>query len=212
MSANGKLKIWGRKNSINVMKVLWACEELGLPFDRVDVGGAFGGTQEASYLAMNPNARVPTIQDGGFTLWESNVCVRYLAHKYGNPGLWPADDAARWLAEQWMDWQQTTLNPELGPLFWQLIRTPPEQQDKGKIEAARQASARNVALLDAHLARHDFVAGKAFSMGDIPAGCTAFRWLNFKGIERPKAPHVEKWYQRLGEREGYRTHIMNPMT
>jgi glutathione S-transferase len=154
MSSNGKLKIWGRKNSINVMKVLWTCEELGLPYDRVDVGGPFGGTHDDAYLAMNPNARVPTIQDGALTLWESNVCVRYLAHKYGHPGLWPADDATRWRAEQWMDWQQTTLNVELSPLFWQLIRTPKAEQDPAKIEAARRASENNFALLDAHLARH----------------------------------------------------------
>ena len=120
-------------------------------------------------------------------------------------------DALPILAEQWMDWQQTTLNPELSPLFWQLIRTPAAEQDAARIEAARQASAKQIALLDAHLARHDFVAGKAFSMGDIPVGCSAYRWLNFK-IERPQAPHVEKWYQRLGQRAGYRTHIMNPMT
>ena len=105
------LKIWGRKNSINVMKVLWACDELGLAFDRVDLGGAFGGTQEPEYLARNPNARVPTIEDKGLVLWESNAIVRYLAVTYGNPGLLPADTQSRWIAEQWMDWQQTTLHP-----------------------------------------------------------------------------------------------------
>ena len=209
--SQSKLKIWGRKNSINVMKVLWACEELGLPFERVDVGGPFGGTQEAAYLSMNPNARVPTLQDGKLTLWESNVIVRYLAHTYGSPGLLPADNAQRWLAEQWMDWQQTTLNPDLSPLFWGLIRTAPEQRDAAKIEAARQACIGHAALLDAHLARNDFMAGKAFSMGDIPVGCSVYRWLNF-AIERPAAKHVEAWYKRLGQREGYRKHIMLPMT
>jgi glutathione S-transferase len=211
MSSNGKLKIWGRKNSINVMKVLWTCEELGLPYDRVDVGGPFGGTHDDAYLAMNPNARVPTIQDGALTLWESNVCVRYLAHKYGHPGLWPADDATRWRAEQWMDWQQTTLNVELSPLFWQLIRTPKAEQDPAKIEAARRASENNFALLDAHLARNDFLAGKAFTMGDIPAGCSTYRWLHF-AIERPRHRNVDAWYERLTQHEGYRKHIMNPMT
>ncbi|HKI97195.1 MAG TPA: glutathione S-transferase family protein [bacterium] len=211
MSSDGVLKIWGRKNSINVMKVLWACEELGLPFDRVDVGGAFGGTQEPEYLARNPNARVPTIEDKGFTLWESNVIVRYLAHTYGHPGLMPADDAARWVAEQWMDWQQTTLHPEITPLFWQLIRTEPAKQDPEKIEAARQGCIRAFAMLDERLTHNDFVAGKAFSMGDIPVGCAVYRWLNFQ-IERPPMKALEAWYQRLTDRPGYQTHIMNPMT
>ena len=211
MSREGKLKIWGRKNSINVMKVLWACEELGLPFDRADVGGQFGGNKEPDYLAMNPNARVPTIEDKGLTLWESNVIVRYLAHTYGQPGLMPEDRRQRWIAEQWMDWQQTTLHPDITPLFWQLIRTPPEQQDAQKIETARQGCAAHFTILDDHLSRNDYVAGPVFTMGDIPLGCAVFRWFNFK-IERPELPHLAAWYARLQEREGYRLHIMNPMT
>lgn len=211
MSQDTKLTIWGRDNSINVMKVLWACEELGLPYERVDLGGAFGGTGEPAYLAMNPNGRVPTIKDGDTIVWESNVCVRYLAHRYGKPGLWPADESARWLAEQWMDWQQTALNPALGPLFWQLVRTPTAERDPAVIESMRQACAKHVAVLDGHLARHDFVAGSAFSMGDIPVGCAIYRWLAFD-IDRPAAANVERWYERLTERDGYRKHIVKPMT
>lgn len=208
---HAKLKIWGRDNSINVMKVLWACEELGLPYERVDLGGAFGGNDEPAYLAMNPNGRVPTIQDGDTILWESNVCVRYLAHTYGRPGLWPADEAARWRAEQWMDWQQTALNPTLGPLFWQLVRTRPAERDPAVIETLEATCAQKVAVLDGHLAHHDFVAGAAFSMGDIPLGCAIYRWLAFD-IARPAAPNVERWYRRLTERAGYRKHVVKPMT
>lgn len=209
--STGKLKIWGRKNSINVMKVLWACEELGLPFDRADVGGAFGGTQEAAYLAMNPNARVPTIQDGDLTLWESNVVVRYLATTYGNPGLLPEDTAERWHAEQWMDWQQTTLHADATVLFWQLVRTPKEEMDAAKIDAARRGCATQWTLVDALLSSHAFIAGDAFSMGDIPLGCAVYRWFNLP-IERPDLPHLEAWYQRLTQREGYKKHIMQPIT
>jgi glutathione S-transferase len=211
MSSDGILKIWGRKNSINVMKVLWAAEELGLPFERVDIGGQFGGNDQPAYLAMNPNGRVPTIQDKGLTLWESNVIVRYLAHTYGSPGLLPVERDGRWIAEQWMDWQQTTLHPDITPLFWQLIRTAPDKQDAARIESARQGCIRSFTLLDAHLARRDFVAGKELSMGDIPVGVAAYRWMNFK-IQRPPLKNLEAWYQRLTQREPYKKHIMNPMT
>jgi len=211
MSHESKLSIWGRDNSINVMKVLWACEELGLSYDRLDLGGAFGGTDEPDYLALNPNGRVPTIKDGDTILWESNVRVRYLAHTYGKAGLWPTSESARWRAEQWMDWQQTALIPALRPLFWQLVRTPAADRDPAVIEAMREACAKHVAVLDGHLASHDFVAGDAFSMGDIPVGCAAYRWLAFD-IDRPAAPNVERWYQRLTERDGYRKHVVKPMT
>jgi len=205
------LKIWGRKNSINVMKVLWACDELGLAYQRVDVGGAFGGTREPEYLSMNPNARVPTIEDEGLVLWESNAIVRYLAVTYGHPGLLPAENHARWIAEQWMDWQQTTLHPPATKLFWELIRTAPEDRDPEGIEAARQSCGEAWTLLDEALAKSDYLAGAEFSMADIPLGAAAFRWFAF-GIERPATPNVRAWYERLRQRPPYQTHIMNPMT
>lgn len=204
-------KIWGRKNSINVMKVLWACDEIGLPYERVDVGGQFGGTREAAYLSMNPNARVPTIEDNGLVLWESNAIVRYLAVTYGNPGLLPADAKARWIAEQWMDWQQTTYHAPATKLFWELIRTAPEERDLEGIEKARLDCGAAWGLLDAVLAKSDYLAGAAFSMADIPLGAAAFRWYAFD-IERPETPHVRAWYDRLCERPAYRSHIMLPMT
>lgn len=205
------LKIWGRKNSINVMKVLWACDEIGLAYDRVDVGGAFGGTKEPEYLAINPNARVPTVEDNGLVLWESNVIVRYLAFAYGNPGLLPAENPDRWIAEQWMDWQQTTLHPPATKLFWELIRTAPEDRDLKGIEAARKSCGEAWTLLEGTLARSDYLAGPEFSMADIPLGAAAFRWFTFD-IDRLGTPNVRAWYERLCLRPPYQTHIMNPMT
>lgn len=205
------LKIWGRKNSINVMKVLWACDEIGLAYDRVDLGGAFGGNKEPAYLALNPNARVPTIEENGLVLWESNAIVRYLAVTHGAPGLLPADNHARWVAEQWMDWQQTTLHPPATKLFWELIRTAPEDRDAEGIEAARISCGEAWTLLDKTLGKSDFLAGAEFSMADIPLGAAAFRWYAFD-IERPATPNVRAWYERLCQRPPYKFHIMNPMT
>ena len=208
------LTIHGRANSINVQKALWAAEECGLAYDRRDVGGAFGGNDQAWYLAMNPNGVVPTIDDDGYILWESNSIVRYLAASYGPPGFYPADPKARGRAERWMDWQISTIQTGMTTLFWGLIRTAPEKRDLAAIEAARLATAPLWARLDAHLASNAYVAGAEFTMGDIPAGCMAYRWLNlaFRRDDLPELAHLRAWYERLATRPGYRRHVMIEMT
>jgi glutathione S-transferase len=125
------IKIWGRNNSINVQKVMWAVGELKLPHERIDIGGPFGKNKEPAYLVMNPNGLVPTLEeDDGFLLWESNSVVRYLAAKHGAGTLEPADPRARARAGQWMDWQLSVASPAIFPAFWGLIRTPPEKRDQ----------------------------------------------------------------------------------
>lgn len=205
------LKILGRANSINVMKVLWCCEELNLPYERVDVGGAFAFKNQPDYLTLNPNGRVPTIIDDGFVLWESNVIVRYLSAKHGMGWLFPKDDRTRWEAERWMDWQQTTCGPAMTNMFWGLVRTPPEKRDHAAIEASRKATAEAMNILDKHLATSKYVAGDAFTMADIPLGCMAYRWLAFP-VERPSQPHLVAWHDRLKQRPGYKKHLTLPMT
>lgn len=205
------LKILGRANSINVMKVLWCCEELNLPYERIDVGGAFAFKNQPDYLTLNPNGRVPTIVDDGFVLWESNVIVRYLSAKHGMGWLFPKEDRARWEAERWMDWQQTTCGPAMTNMFWGLVRTPPEKRDPAAIEASRKATAEAMNILDKHLATSKYVAGDTFTMADIPLGCMAYRWLAFP-VERPNQPHLVAWHDRLKQRPGYKKHLTLPMT
>src|SRR6266849_7004952 len=132
------IKIWGRNTSVNVQKVMWAVGELELPHERIDVGGAFGKNKEPAYLAMNPNGLVPTLEEDGFLLWESNAIVRYLAAKYGAGSLEPAELRVRASASRWMDWQLTVCAPAIQPLFWALIRTPPEKRDPAAIDAAKE--------------------------------------------------------------------------
>jgi glutathione S-transferase len=205
------LLILGRRDSINVMKVLWACEELDLPFERVDVGGRFAFANRPDYRQLNPNGRVPTVDDDGFVLWESNVIIRYLADRYGGGRLLPAG-RARWIGEQWMDWQQTTLLPPMRTVFWQLVRTPPEKQDMAAVRTGHAELVQLWPMLDEHLTRSAFVAGDHFSVADIPLGCMAYRWYAFAGLERPSLPHLEAWWTRLRERVGYRKHLTLPLT
>jgi glutathione S-transferase len=177
---------------------------MGLPHQRIDVGGAFGKTREPAYLAMNPNALVPTLEEeDGFTLWESNTIVRYLAAKHGSSTLEPADLRRRALAGKWMDWQLSVMGPALTPVFWGLIRTPPEKRDARAIEEGRVASNKLAAeVLERNLEKKAYVTGEAFTMGDIPIGCEIQRWMRVP-IERPKLPNVEAWFERLRARPAY---------
>ena len=195
------LKIWGRLTSVNVQKVVWCADELGLEYERIEAGGKYGVVTTPQYLAMNPNALVPVIEEDGFVLWESNAIVRYLAARHGAGTLWATDASLRADADRWMDWQTTTFNPAIGPAFWQLIRTAPEKRDAGVIETARASGEKYLAVLDAHLATRDFVAGSAFTMGDIPVGCSVDRWYKLP-LARASHPHVERWYQALRGRKG----------
>ncbi len=199
--------VWGRATSSNVMKVLWALEELGLPYERIDVGGAFGKTDTAEYRGMNPTGLVPTLQEGGFTLWESNAIVRYLARD--SEAMWPAEPRARANIDRWMDAQQTVLNRPMSQVFWGLVRTPADKRDMGAIEAAIGDTARAWRMIDAELSRHDYVAGPALTLCDIPWGVHAHRWfgMDYLGLARPEMPALRAWYDRLCARPAYQTAV-----
>ena len=208
---DSKVKIWGRMSSLNVRKVVWAAQECGVPFERTDAGMAFGIVKTPQYLQMNPNALVPTLQDGDLVLWESNVIVRYLLAKYGNDTLYPQDLAQRFDAERWMDWQQTTLNRAGGAAFIQLIRTPEAQRDHAAIAQSVAAMAPLLEQLNTHLADHAYLAGDNFSMADIPVGCDIHRWFGLPQA-RPALPHLERWYASVSSRPATQGVLELPLT
>jgi len=193
------LTIWGRLSSINVRKVVWAALEVGAPFERTDAGGNFGVVQTPAFLRLNPNALVPVLQDSGTTLWESNVIVRYLAVRFPARQLLPTDAAARFEAEQWMDWQQTTLNPAGRNAFVQWIRTPAEQRSTALVAQSVAATEPLMALLDRHLSQRPYLLGDNFTVADIPVGCEAHRWFGLPQ-PRPDWPHLERWFASLRAR------------
>lgn len=205
------LTIWGRNNSINVQKIMWTVAELGLEYQRHDVGRQFGGLDTPEFLALNPNGLIPTIDDNGTIIWESNAVVRYLAAKYGAGSLWPEDVARRALADQWMDWLVTRIMPPMAPAFLGLIRTPPEARDSAAIDAAGQSLSDAWQILNAHLAATRYVAGDGLSMADIPLGCACYRYYTLD-IAHPEMPHLQAWYALLQAREAYREHVMIPLS
>jgi glutathione S-transferase len=206
------LRIWGRDNSSNVMKVLWLCEELGIPFERIDAGGAFGKTKEPGYLAKNPNALVPTIEDGDFVLWESNAIMRYLARSRA-PGntIYPADPKTAADCDRWLDWQLGALNPPMTTIFFTYVRIPEPERDMAATARARDAAEALWGMVDAKLAGGDFACGKDFTIADIALGIYAWRWFNLP-IARKAMPRLEAWHERLKARPGHAKHIARPMT
>lgn len=201
------LKIWGRNTSSNVQKVIWALGEMKVPFERIDVGGAFGKTKDEAYLAMNPNSLVPTLEEeDGFTLWESNSIVRYLAAKHASCVLEPADLKVRAGAQKWMDWQLSVLGPAITPVFWGLIRTPPEKRDANAIATGKEKTVIAAKIMDAQLSRTQYLAGNDFSYGDIPVGIMIYRYMQLIP-ERPATPNLDRWYTAISTRAAFKEQV-----
>jgi len=196
------LKIWGRVNSINVQKVMWAVAELKIPHERIDAGMQFGVVNTPEYRKMNPNGRVPTIDYDGFVLWESNAIVRYLYAKHG-----PRRTLEQgYSAEKWMDWTTSTVAAPITTIFWQLIRTAPEKRDAPAVELALKQAGDIFKIADDALASQAYLSGGEFGMGDIPFGCFANRWFQLP-VERPAHANLSRYYERLKARPGYRQHV-----
>lgn len=203
------ITLWGRLNSANVQKVVWALEELGLAYEHVPAGGADGGTGSAAFLAMNPNGLVPVLRDDDLTLWESHAIVRYLAAQYASGLLYPMAAAERAIADQWTDWTATTFQPAWIGLFWLLVRTPEAGRDPDKIASAVAATVRCLGMMDARLAKSRFLGGAEFSYADIVAGTAMYRWATMP-IERPDLHHINAWHGRLKERPAFQMAICRP--
>ena len=194
------LRIIGKASSINVRKVLWACEELGLAWERHDDGPE---------RARNPNGLVPVIVDGDFVLWESNTILRYLAGRQRASALLPSEPRARAEVEKWIDWQATEFNSAWRYAFMALARKNPAFADERQIDASSKDWTRMVAILDARLTEtRAFVAGPAFTLADIPIGLSVNRWF-MTPMERPSFPAVDAYYERLSARPAFMKHGRN---
>jgi glutathione S-transferase len=204
------LKIWGNADSINVQKVLWCCEEIGLAYERIDAGRHYGVVNTAEFRRLNPNGLVPTIDDDGFVVWESGSVLRYLAAKHASGSLWPEEARARADVDRWIDWSNSTLWPAMVPIFRAFLRTPEHERDDNLVEAARRETLDAMHILDAQLEGRAFVGGERFTMGDIALGCAVWRWMTLP-IERDDLPQVQRWFDALSKREAYRKVVMLPL-
>lgn len=205
------LTIWGRVNSTNVRKVLWCAEEIGLEYQHVDAGGAAGVVGDPEYLAMNPNGLVPCLKDGDFVLWESNAIVRYLARQYGKEPFAPVDPATWASADKWMDWASLAFAAPFRDLFWNLVRCSAEQRNERELQAGAERCAQLMTMADDALSKGPYLSGDSLGIGDIPLGAIAYAWFSLP-IERPRLPHLERWYQALCTRLAFRSAVMTALT
>lgn len=200
------LTLIGRRTSANVQKPMWALGELGVAFEQVELGGKFGGLDTPEYLALNPTARVPTLRDGDFVLWESHAIIRYLGAKYGAGTLWPTDLRTRALADQWTDWTANHFQPAWIGVFQALVRTPLAGRDQGLIDERTRAANACFAIMDAQLAKTPFLAGDGLTYADIAAGVSLYRWYDME-VDRQPFAAVEDWHRRLLERPVFVTAV-----
>ncbi len=205
------MKIWGRANSANVKKVLWVAGELELDYERIDVGGPFGGLSDPAYLAKNPNGLIPLLEDDGALLWESNTIVRYLAARHSGKGLWIEDPLKRAEGEKWMDWASTTFARDFSAVMMNLIRLPEEKRNPALVEQGWAALTRAVRIPEEALGRQNWLSGESFGIGDIPLGSFIHGWFQLP-LERPAVPNIENWYKRLKERPAYLKTVATPLT
>ena len=203
------LKVWGRKTSSNVQAVMWCIAELGLEYERFDVGHRFGGTDTDEFHALNPNRTVPVLRDGDDpAIWESGAILRYLCSRYGTSPFWPEDLVARTQVDKWAEWAK--LNIAVGftvPIFWRVVRTPPSQRDPAAIEAAVKALGAKLQIAEQRLSEDSFLAGPDLTLADIQFGHLLFRYFDIE-IERPALPAIEAYYQDLTRRPHYAEHVM----
>ena len=203
------ITLYGRRSSCNVQKAMWVLRELDVAYQHVELGGDFGGLDTPEFLALNPHGRVPVLRDDEVAIAESDAIVRYVAARYGEGVLWSADAAARAVVDQWLAWAAASLQPPWIELFWRSVRTPTEKQNLELIGRLTAASIAQFQALDAQLGKHAYITGEAFSLADIPAGMTLYRWFEME-IDRPAMPNVERWYVTLQERPAYRESICIP--
>lgn len=210
MNGSANVEVWGRRNSFNVQKVLWAAAEAGLTVERHVVGGSFGGTAEKGFRKLNPAGLVPVLKDGTLVLFESNAIVRHLARRYGKKTIQPRGVKAQGLADMWMDWTATTLQPAVGAVFMGTVRTEPEMRDGRRIKDLEKAAGDVFKLANKVLGRKPFLAGRHFSTADIPLGCVYWRYQNLD-IQRPSLPNLDRWFGSLKDRPAYRQWVMVPL-
>ena len=205
--------IWGRANSVNVQKVLWCCEEIGLDFERIDAGLSFGRNTEPAYMAMNPNGRVPTLVDGDFVLWESNTILRYLVARYAREdALYPGDLRQRATVDKWLDWTTSSYAPVERDLYWGIVRTPAERRDLVAMQKIADRLAALWRVFEKDLDGRDHMASEAITIADICLGAYARRWFGLEEIAKPALPRFEAWFERIKSRNGFQRYLTAPMT
>ncbi len=202
------ITVWGRPEAVNVQKVLWCLEELGLDYTRIDAGGRFGGLDTPDFLAMNPWGRVPVIRHDDFILWESNAILRYLCRTFKQGPFASLTDKAYYQADQWVDWLATALYyPAFRQYYLYQTKIPAAEKDASKLAAYREEALGPLRFLNDQLATRDYVVSQQFSIADLLAGVYVERWMRLDS-EASSLTHIARYFERLSQREPYKKTIL----
>ena len=186
--------LWGRASSVNVQKVLWALEERALLYEHKIVGGIFGGNDDPEFATLTPVRRVPVLQDGDVTIFESHAILRYLAKGQVSP-----------VVDMWMEFGSTTLQPPFLGMFWQQVRMPKAKQDKAILETHIEALYAALGIINTGLSDgRVYLAGDDFSIADIAIGSLFHRIMDLHPTILGDLPKVEKWHTKIAACAGYR--------
>ena len=189
------LKIHGQPKS-RAVRVIWMAEELGIPYDIVPVTMADKAHKAPAYLAINPNGRLPAIDDNGFKMSESLAINLYLAKKHGK--FYPKsleDEAKCW---QWTSWTVFELDKQVNDWAAHDHVLPADQRDPAKLKAAREVLNVPFGVLDGVLAKQQYlVTPDQISVADINVACALYRCnkMDFAPMK-----NVARWYKACWER------------
>ncbi|MBN3053763.1 glutathione S-transferase family protein [Pectobacterium brasiliense] len=203
------IQVWGRKTSSNVQALMWCIGELGIDYERYDVGHKYGGNDTPEFLAMNPNGTVPVIRDGNaLPMWETGAILRYLAGKYGSDTFWPHDIDARVEIDKWGEWAKINIAMNFtAPVFWKVVRTAAKDRDEQALQNALQVLHNKFSIAEQQIRNNGYIAGGDFSLADIQFGHVLYRYFDID-IERPLYPFIKRYYEELKKRPAFSEHVI----
>jgi glutathione S-transferase len=189
------LRIYGSANS-RALRVVWMAAELGLQYDHKDWLPRSPETKTTDYLEVNPNARVPSIDDDGFILSESMAINMYLAKKHKS-ALYPSDPKLEALCWQWSLWETDRLDRQIVDYVRNSVASPPAERKPAVAEAAWLQVAPAFDVLETALAKSPWLAGPAFSVADLNVAGALYRALS---IDVSKWRNLDGWLHRCWDR------------
>lgn len=202
------LTVLGRATSSNVQALLWGLEELGLKYERLDYGEAFGGLDTPAFRALNPHGKIPVLKVGDHALFETPAILRYLATEHGAETFWPRDPLARARVDMWAEWAKHDIAEAFtGPVFWEAVRKRTEKRNVDLIQRNLNAFEDQLALAEPRLAATRFLCGPDLTLADIQFGHVLYRYFNIP-IARRNLPLVRGYFERLCERDAYRRAVV----
>ena len=200
------IELFGRRTSINVQKVSWALCELNLKFKWHEENGQIGKVNVENYEQINPQLIVPTLNDNGIIISQSNSIVRHLYRKYSNIFKTTHIDQIA-IADQWMEFQSTDLQINMTPVFWGLIRTAPKDRNHDLINKNITLLNDKFIIFNNFLKDRKFMINDIFGMADITLGVATYRYISLP-ITHPKLNNLEEWYERISSRDGFIKNIL----